>query len=226
MTHSGMYMIIVGLGGIGRTLVAYSAERGDSVVVIDKNETRCNDILEEYDVLVIAGNATNTNILHEAGIDKADVLIATTSDDAVNLMTCWLAKKLNVPHVISIVNQKEHYDLFETVGVTINENPDELVAARLHLWASHPTLKKLAEISGGIILEFDVEPDCRMIDQELRTLNPRDFVLIAIQRAGGELIIPSGSVRFRPRDKVTIFAKQSAEDATLKILRDSFSSKK
>jgi trk system potassium uptake protein TrkA len=219
-------MIIVGLGGIGRTLVAYATERGNSVVVIDKNEARCNEILEEYDVLVIAGNATNTNILHEAGIDKADVLITTTSDDAVNLMTCWLAKKLDVPHVISIVNEKEHYELFDSVGVTINENPDDLVAARLYLWASHPTLRKLAEVSGGVILEVDVEPNCRMTDQELRTLHVQDFVLIAIQRAGGELIIPSGSVRFRPGDKVTIFAKQSAEDSTLKVLQDSFSSKK
>jgi trk system potassium uptake protein TrkA len=218
-----MYMIIVGLGGIGRTLVAYATERGNSVVVIDKNEARCNEILEDHDVFVIAGNATSAHILHEAGIDKTDVLIATTSDDAVNLMACWLAKKLHVPHVISIVNQREHYELFEAVGVTINENPDELVAARLYLWASHPTLKKLAEISGGIILEVDVEPECRMVDQEVKTLPGRDFVFIAIQRVGGELIIPSGAVRFRPGDKVTIFAKQSAESSVLKLLNDSFS---
>jgi len=221
-----MYMIIVGLGGIGRALVAYATERGNSVVVIDKNEARCNEILEEYDVFVIAGNATNANILYEAGIDKTDVLIATTSDDADNLMTCWLAKKLKVPHVISIVNQTEHYELFETVGVTINENPDELVAARLYLEASHPTLKKLAEISGGVILEVNVEPQCRMADQELRTLPILDFVIIAIQRAGGELIIPNGSVRFRPGDKVTIFAKESAEKQVLKISHEFFSSKK
>ena len=219
-----MYMIIVGLGGIGRTLVAYATERGNSVVVIDKNEERCNAILEEYDVFVIAGNATSASILNEAGIDKTDVLIATTSDDAVNLMTCWLAKKLKVPHVISIVNQKEHYELFDAVGVTINENPDELVAARLYLWASHPFLDKLAEIAGGIILEVDVAADSSMVDQELRTIPVRDCVFIAIQRAGGGLIIPNGSVRFRPGDKVTVFAKQSAEESVLKMLDDSFAS--
>ena len=216
-------MIIVGLGGIGRTLVAYATERGNSVVVIDQNEARCNEILEEHDISVITGNATSSQILHEAGIDKTDVLIATTSDDAVNLMTCWLAKKLHVPHVISIVNQREHYDLFETVDVTINENPDELVAAKLYLRASHPTLNQLAEISGGIILEVNVAPKCKMVDQELRTLPVGDFVIFSIQRAGGELIIPNGSVRFRPEDKVTVFAKPSAEDFVLKLLSDSFS---
>jgi len=217
-----MYMIIVGLGGIGRSLVAYATERGNSVVVIDKDEARCNEILEEYDVFVIFGNATSEHILHEAGIDKADVLVATTSDDAVNLMTCWLAKELNVPHVISIVNQREHYEMFETVGVTINENPDELVAARLYLWASNPDLKKAVEIPGGIILDIDVEPECRMVDQELKTLSARDFVCISIRRVGGELIIPNGSVRFRPGDKVTVFAKQSATNSVLKLLNDSF----
>jgi trk system potassium uptake protein TrkA len=196
------------------------------VVVIDKDEKRCSAILEEYDVFVIAGDATSENILNDAGIEKADVLIATTSDDAANLLTCLLAKKLNASHVIAIVNQKEHYELFNSVGVTINENPDELVAARLYLWASRPSLDILAEVAGGTILKVDVASDCRMVDQELRTLTTEDCVFIAIQRVGMGLIIPNGSTRFRPGDKVTVFAKQSAEKSVLKMLDDSFAPEK
>jgi len=126
-----MYTIIVGLGGIGRNLTAIAVNAGDSVVVIDQNEERASDILEHYDVLAITGNATDKSVLEDAGIDRADALVATTSDDAVNLMTCWLAKRYNVRNVVSIVNQKEHSDLFNEVGVKISENPDELVATRL-----------------------------------------------------------------------------------------------
>ena len=112
-----MFIIIIGLGGIGRNLAAISVEHGDSVVVIDQDEDRCNEVIEHYDVMAINGNATDKSILEDAGIDRANALVATTSDDAVNLMACWLAKKFNVPNVVSIVNQKEHSDSFQEVGV-------------------------------------------------------------------------------------------------------------
>ena len=60
--------------------------------------------------------------------------VATTSDDAVNLMTCWLAKRFHVPNVVAIVNQTAHSEFFKEVGVRISENPDDLVASRLYYW--------------------------------------------------------------------------------------------
>ncbi|HJK05373.1 MAG TPA: TrkA family potassium uptake protein, partial [Methanocorpusculum sp.] len=91
-----MYLIIVGLGGIGRSLAGIASENGHSVVVIDRDEERCAEILTQYDLLAIAGNATDKAVLEDAGVDRADALVATTSDDALNLMACWLAKRYNV----------------------------------------------------------------------------------------------------------------------------------
>jgi trk system potassium uptake protein len=213
-----VYVIIIGLGGIGRTLTAISVEHGNDVVVIDKSETRSSDILEHYDVLAIVGNATDKSILEDAGIDRADALVATTSDDSVNLMTCWLAKRYQVPNVISIVNQKEHSDLFKEVGVKISENPDELVATRLYYWMESPQLQQLASIPGGRIFEFMAEEGAPFVDHEVRELKAKDFVFIAISRPGGELIIPSGSVKIRPGDTITIFTKKEAEKDTLRLL--------
>ena len=133
-----MYIIIVGLGGIGKNLAKQAVEHANNVVVIDQDETRCSDVLEHYDVLAVTGNATDKTTLEEAGIDRADALIATTSDDSVNLMTCWLAKKFRVQNVVSIVNQSSHSDFFKEVGVRISENPDELVASRLYYWTQNP----------------------------------------------------------------------------------------
>jgi len=95
-----MYIIIVGLGGIGRNLAKQAVEHAHTVVVIDQDEARCSELLEHYDVLAVTGNATDKTILEEAGVDRADAMIATTSDDSVNLMTCWLAKKFRVPNVV------------------------------------------------------------------------------------------------------------------------------
>ena len=102
-----MYLIIVGLGGIGRSLAGIASENGHSVVVIDRDEERCAEILTQYDLLAIAGNATDKAVLEDAGVDRADALVATTSDDALNLMACWLAKRYNVRTLVSIVNQPQ-----------------------------------------------------------------------------------------------------------------------
>jgi trk system potassium uptake protein TrkA len=213
-----MYIIIVGLGGIGRSLTAQSVEQGDNVVIIDRNEQRCSDMLEHYDVLAITGNSTDKAILEDAGIDRADALVATTSDDSVNLMTCWLAKRYKVPNVVSIVNQTEHSDLFKEVGVKISENPDELVASRLYYWAKNPMLQQLASIPGGTIFEVVAEKGAPIVDHEIRELKVKDFVFIAIRRLGGELIIPGGAIKIRPGDTITVFTKKEAEGETLELL--------
>jgi trk system potassium uptake protein TrkA len=213
-----MYIIIVGLGGIGRSLTQLAVEHGNNVVIIDRDEQRCSEVLEHYDVLAVTGNATDKSILEDAGIDRADALVATTSDDSVNLMTCWLAKRFKVPTVVSIVNQKEHSDLFSEVGVRISENPDELVAQRLYYWAENPQMQQLASIPGGTIFEIVAEEGAPLVDHEIRELKVKDFVFIAIRRAGGELIIPSGNVKIRPGDTITVFTKKEAEDECLAIL--------
>jgi len=213
-----MYIIIVGLGGIGRSLTQLAVEHGNNVVIIDRDEQRCSEVLEHYDVLAVTGNATDKSILEDAGIDRADALVATTSDDSVNLMTCWLAKRFKVPTVVSIVNQKEHSDLFSEVGVKISENPDELVAQRLYYWAENPQMQQLASIPGGTIFEIVAEEGAPIVDHEIRELKVKDFVFIAIRRAGGELIIPSGNVKIRPGDTITVFTKKEAEDECLAIL--------
>jgi len=213
-----MYIIIIGLGGIGRSLAATSVNHGDSVVVIDQAENRCSEILEHYDVLAITGNATDKSILEDAGIDRADSVVATTSDDAVNLMTCWLAKRFDVQNVVSIVNQIEHSELFKEVGVKISENPDELVANRLYYWSKNPNMQQLAAISGGMIFEVVAEEGAPFVDHEIRELDVKDFVFISIKRTNGDLIIPSGTVRISPGDIITVFTKKEAEMECLKIV--------
>lgn len=213
-----MYIIIVGLGGIGKNLAKLGVEHAHNVVVIDQDETRCSEVLEHYDVLAVTGNATDKTTLEEAGIERADALIATTSDDAVNLMTCWLAKKFRVPNVVAIVNQVSHSDFFKEVGVRISENPDELVASRLYYWTQNPQLQQLASIPGGTIFEIVAETGAPIVGHEIRELKVKDFVFIAIRRTGGELIIPSGNVTINAGDIFTVFTKKEGEDDCLRLL--------
>ncbi|MBR4987867.1 MAG: TrkA family potassium uptake protein [Methanocorpusculum sp.] len=217
-----MYLIVVGLGGIGRSLAGLAAEEGHSVVVIDRDEEKCADILEEYDLLAVSGNATDKNTLEDAGIDRADALVATTSDDALNLMACWLAKKYEVKTLVSIVNQKEHADLFKEVGVRISENPDEIVARSLFLWAENPDTQLLAAIEGGTIFEITVADGAKGVNKTVREVSGvKDMLYIAIRR-GGKLIIPSGDVIIMPDDVITVFTKEEAEARSVEYMDELF----
>ena len=217
-----MYLIVVGLGGIGRSLAGLAAEEGHSVVVIDRDEDKCADILEEYDLLAVSGNATDKNTLEDAGIDRADALVATTSDDALNLMACWLAKKYEVKTLVAIVNQKEHADLFKEVGVRISENPDEIVARSLFFWSENPDTQLLASIEGGTIFEITVADGAKGVNKTVREASGvKDMLYIAIRR-GGKLIIPTGDVVIMPDDVITVFTKKEAEAKSVEYMDDLF----
>ena len=217
-----MYLIIVGLGGIGRSLAGIASENGHSVVVIDRDEERCAEILTQYDLLAIAGNATDKAVLEDAGVDRADALVATTSDDALNLMACWLAKRYNVRTLVSIVNQKEHSELFKEVGVRISENPDEIVARSLYVWSENPNTQLLASIAGGSIFEIKVSEGAQGVNKTVREVSDvKDMLYIAIQR-NGKLIIPSGNVTFQPDDVITVFTKNEAEGRSVEYMDSLF----
>ncbi len=217
-----MYLIIVGLGGIGRSLAGIASENGHSVVVIDKDEDRCADILSQHDLLAIAGNATDKATLEDAGIDRADALVATTSDDALNLMACWLAKKYAVKTLVSIVNQKEHSDLFKEIGVRISENPDEIVARSLYLWSENLDTQLLASIERGSIFEVTASEGAKGVNKTVKDVSDmKDMLYIAIRR-GGKLIIPSGNVTFMPGDVITVFTKKESEGRSVEYMDELF----
>jgi len=210
-----MYLIVVGLGGIGRTLAGIAARAGESVVVIDKNEERCSEILENLDLLAITGNANDKDVLVEAGIDRADALVATTTDDAQNLMVCWLAKKYNVRTIVSIVNQPEHTELFKEIGVRVSENPDEIVARSLYIWTENPETLVLGSIEGGSIFEITVSETAKAVNRKVIDFpGNKDILYIAIRRAG-KLIIPSGTLTFLPEDVIAVFTKKESEERSL-----------
>ena len=122
-------------------------------------------------------------------------------------MACWLAKRYNVRTLVSIVNQKEHSELFKEVGVRISENPDEIVARSLYVWSENPNTQLLASIAGGSIFEIKVSEGAQGVNKTVREVSDvKDMLYIAIQR-NGKLIIPSGNVTFQPDDVITVFTK-------------------
>lgn len=208
-----MYLIIVGLGGIGRSLVRIATAEKNDVVVVDEDEKRCREIATQYDVLTIVGDATQRSTLEEANAQRADTLIATTSDDADNLMMSLTAKELGTRNTVAIVNQEEHTEMFKKANVTMLENPDLTVARHLYLSAKRPKIKDFITIGRGKadIFEVIVSENSRAVGKELALLNIKGGTVVAIERKD-DIILPSGNTVIEAGDHVTIFARAKEVD--------------
>ncbi len=216
-----MYVIIAGGGRTGSRLARRLAERGNNVVVIEKDERRAHELAAGLDVLVIHGNGADVDSLKDAGVDKADVLVALTPFDEVNLMSCELAKKMGVPRVIARVNEEKHARMFEEMGV---DAAVSLVSAATVLFekaVSGPGVYGLLDIGEGKgeVVEITVGRDSKAVGRMVKDIDiPKDCVLAMICR-GGELVIPRGDTEIWSGDLVTVVGKPDAVTKMMKFLR-------
>ncbi len=207
-----MYLIVVGAGGIGSAIIDLAVRDRHNVAVIERDPKKAEAIIRRYDVLVFNADAASADILREAGAERADALIATTHDDATNLMVIAAAGDLGVPTIVSVVNNPEHTDLFRRLGAHVMENPDVIVAGYLYHAAWHPHVRDLVALPGGAqVFRITITEASPLVGLSLREAGKKalipDGVLIAAVEREGELVIPSGSTVIRAGDNVTVFTK-------------------
>jgi len=218
-----MYMIVVGAGGIGTSLVEITLRDRHNVAVIERDPRKAEAISRKFDALVLNADAASVDVLKEAGAERADALIATTSDDATNLMVIVLGGDLGIPSLVSVVNNREHTELFRRLGANVMENPEVIVAEYLYNAVQRPKIKDLVTLSGGAqVFRAAVTEKSPLVGKTLREAGQRrlipDGVLIAAIERGGEIIIPSGTTTIQAGDLITVFTKEHATDALVEQL--------
>ena len=218
-----MYMIIVGAGSIGASLIDIAVKEKNNVVVIDANVDRAREISNKYDITVLNGDATSAETLREAGSDRADALIATTSDDAVNLMVVSIAEGLDVPSIVSVVNDKEHAEFFRKLGANVMENPEEVVANHLYNAVKRPKVKDFTILSqGDQIFRLTVNEGSPLVgktlaDSSKRGVIPNTILVLAIEREATRAI-PNGKTTIDTGDVLTVFSLERASDELIEKL--------
>lgn len=209
-----MHVIIVGLGGIGQNLARISVSEKHNVVVIDTDPKKCTDIVTRYDLISVNGDATSITILEEAGISEADVVISTTSSDAVNLMVMLQAKEKGVKYLRAIVNEQEHIDIFKKAGITIHKNPDAIVAEDIYNNMLRPSVNDFVMLAGGKaeILDIIIKEGTHAAGKTIKEIGlPANVLVIAIER-GEDVIIPDGNTMLMPGDSVFVFIRKNLVD--------------
>ena len=123
-----MQIIIVGCGKVGRTIAEQLQEEDTDLTLIDISADKINSISDDIDALYVIGNGASINTLMEAGIETADLLIAVTASDELNLLCCLIAQKTGHCHTIARVRNPIYSDeisfIKERLGVTMIINPE------------------------------------------------------------------------------------------------------
>lgn len=219
MRAKSMYIVIVGGGQTGSKLAKRLADRGHNVALIEKEEKKAHELAAELDVLVIHGSGADIDVLKDAGIGKADVVVALTRADEVNLMACELAKKkIGVPRVIARVNDEKYTKMFEELGVDIAISVVSAEAMLFEKAVMGFGVYGLLGIGGGKgeVVEVTVGVDSKAVGKLVKDLNISKGCTLAMITRGDKLIPPRGDTDIQAGDLVTVVGKP---DAALKATR-------
>ena len=221
-----MKIVIVGDGKVGQALTGQLAEEGHDVVVIDSSPKALRTSVEIHDVMGVNGNGASYAVQKEAGVGEADLLIAATSGDELNLLCCMLAKKLGARHTIARVRNPDYADqlvlMKEELGLSMTVNPELAAAREIARMLRFPSALKLDSFARGQVelVEIKVKADSPLLGQALYALSSRlgIRILICAVRRGEEVYIPTGDFVLQEGDKITITASPSELDSLFRKL--------
>ncbi len=209
-----MKIIVVGTGKIGSIVVEQLAGEGHDVTAIDTNERKLTDLQNRVDVLAIAGNGMMQEVQKEAGVQKADLLIAVTAGDEVNLICCLIAKKLGAKATIARVREPGMSDQIQLIagelGLSMGINPELSVAQEIFSVLRFPGIMSVDRFAKGRLnlAEFRLGSDNVMTTDTLNNLSRKyhSKALVCAVRRGNETIIPNGDFCLQPNDMVSFVA--------------------
>ena len=207
-----MQILIVGCGNVGQTLTRQLSKEGHNITVIEEQSSVLKSVVNSYDVMGIVGNGASYSIMKDAGIESADLMIAVTDSDELNLLCCLIAKKAGNCHTIARVRnpiyKKEINFIKEELGLSMVINPEEAAANEAERLLKFPSASKIETFARGRaeLVRTVIDEGSRLCDKALRDI-PSDLrkrVLFSVVSRGNEVFIPDGNFILRAGDEVTI----------------------
>ena len=210
-----MKIVVVGTGKVGSVLIEQLAQEGHKIVAIDRNEKKLLDIQNSLDVLCLSGNAIHRDLLIEAGAATADLVIAATDSDEVNMLCCLLSRKLGATHTIARVRKHELADeiemFSEDMGLSMTLNPELYAAQEIFSVLRFPGLMSVETFGHGLfeMVEFRLAEDGPATSMTLQELSAkyRSKSLVCAIRRRGSTFIPDGSATLMKGDLICFAAE-------------------
>lgn len=208
-------IIIVGCGKVGHTLTEQLVREGHDITIVDTNERVIRDTTEVYDVMGIRGNGASLSVLEEAGIQHADLIIAVTGSDELNLLCCTIAKKVGgslaaIARVRNPDYAEELVYLRQQLGLSMIINPELEAAKEIARILSRPQALTVSSFAKGHaeLVRFKI-PAGNVLDgksvMQLDNIFDFGYLVCAVERAG-TVTIPGGAFMLHQGDEITILA--------------------
>lgn len=205
-----MNIVIIGVGTIGGTILKRLAAENHTLTIIDEDKNLIEGLIEKYDVSGIVGNGACLDIQTEANVKEADLVIALTRNDELNIFACLVAKRLGVKNTIARVRNPDYRDqimeMKDELGISMIVNPELETADEIFNLINLPSVTRIEHFAKGKVLLVEViaEPGCKLIGESLISLGQKltSRVLICAVQRGGNIIIPSGSFVIEAGDKI------------------------
>ena len=212
-----MNLIVIGAGKVGETLIADLINENHDIVVVDIDEERVQDAVNRYDINGITGGGLDRSVLLDAGVEKADFVIACTAQDEKNILCSVLAKRLGAKYTIARVRDPEYFKemsaVKEVLGLDFFFNPERQTGREIAQVMKFPFARSVESFAGGkaTMVEFTVEPNSQLCYKCLMELSREceNKMLIAMVRRGDDVIIPRGDFVLRENDTVYVMASDS-----------------
>ncbi len=207
-----MNIIIIGCGKLGISLAKGLSEENHDITVIDHNENIVNEIVEKLDVQGVVGRATIKHDIEDAGVKKADVVIATTSSDENNILSCIIARKLGARHTVARVRNPEYIKqinfMRSELGISMMINPDFFAALEISRIIQFPSAMNVDSFADGLvdIAEVKISVSSPYAGTKIGNIAPKfkNKMLICAVSRGNEVYIPNGDFTVEAGDKIYI----------------------
>lgn len=207
-----MYVLIAGAGLVGSGLAKRLVRKKHDVVVVDSDEEVCDRVYREYGAVSVNGDATDVEVLEEAGLGRADVSVATMRRDADNLSFSLLADNFGVSRIFARMRNVKYEDAYRAAGVTDVINIVDLYLDQFTMEIEHPKLQRVATLGGGkaSVVIVSVPENSRGAGESIAEITqdkkfPEDCVIAGIYRED-EFIIPRGNRTILSGDRIFLAA--------------------
>ncbi len=212
-----MKIIILGAGKVGATLIKSFINEGHDVVILDIDADAVADRVNRFDINGVIGGGAERNALLEAGVEEADFLIACTSQDEVNILSCVIAKKLGAKHTIARVRDPQYFSEMDSVrdiiGLDWAFNPERQTALEIERLVKFPSAKSIESFASGkaLMVEFDVLEGNPIIGKTIMEIGKefKNNVLFGIIKRDGSAIIPKGDTKVNKGDVIYIIGAET-----------------
>lgn len=222
-----MKIIIAGDGKVGATLTRQLSLEGNDLTLIDSNPRVLDSSIEQYDILTVTGNCATMDVLRRANVEEAELLIAATSADEINLLCCMTAHAINPAlHTIARIRNPEYteqiYQMRDVFALSLIVNPERQAAVEMERLLSFPGFLRRDSFARGRleIVELRVDAASKLNRVALHELNTiiKCKVLICTVLRSGTVIMPRGDFILREGDRIFVTAPTEALATLLKNL--------